>query len=156
MKFRLEVNGARHEVDVEPETPLLWVLRDELGLTGTKFGCGVAQCGACTVHLDGKPVRSCVTPVAAVRRRDVTTIEGVEGPVAEAVQTSWEGLQVPQCGYCQSGQVMTAIALLDHDQTPDDDAIDGAMTGNICRCATYPRIRRAVHDAAAKLGEAKS
>ena len=152
MKYRLEVNGEKREVDVAPDTPLLWVLRDDLGLVGTKYSCGVAQCGACTVHVAGRATRSCVMPVAAVEGRPVTTIEGTEGAVAAAVKESWEGLQVPQCGYCQSGQIMTAIALLERNAEPDDDAIDGAMTGNICRCATYPRIRRAIHEAAAKVG----
>ncbi len=152
MKYRLNVNGERREAEAEPGTPLLWVLRESLGLTGTKFGCGVAQCGACTVHLNGTPVRSCVLAVEAVGSRRITTIEGVGGPVAEAVQGSWETIQVPQCGYCQSGQIMTAIALLEEIERPSDDDIDGALTGNVCRCATYPRIRRAVHEAAAKLG----
>ncbi len=152
MKYRLNVNGERREAEAEPGTPLLWVLRESLGLTGTKFGCGVAQCGACTVHLNDTPVRSCVLAVEAVGSRRITTIEGVGGPVAEAVQGSWETIQVPQCGYCQSGQIMTAIALLEEIERPSDDDIDGALTGNVCRCATYPRIRRAVHEAAAKLG----
>ena len=150
MKYRLQVNGERREVEVAPDTPLLWVLRDELRLTGTKYSCGVAQCGACTVHVDGKATRSCVMPVAAVEGRAVTTIEGVAGGIAEAVQESWEALQVPQCGYCQTGQVMTTIALLERKKAPADDDIDAALAGNICRCATYPRIRRAVHEAAAK------
>ena len=149
-KYRLSVNGENRHVEVPPDTPLLWVLRDELKLTGTKYGCGVAQCGACTVHLDGRAARACVIPVAAVGGRKVTTIEGVQGPVAGAVQATWEGLQVPQCGYCQSGQVMTAIALLEQIPKPDDDDVDAALAGNVCRCATYPRIRRAVHEAAAK------
>ena len=152
MKFRLEVNGQRHEVDVAPDTPLLWVLRDELDLVGTKYGCGVAQCGACTVHVAGRATRSCVLPIAALDGRPVTTIEGTEGAVAAAVKESWEALQVPQCGYCQSGQIMTTIALLERRAKPDDDEIDGALAGNICRCASYPRIRRAVHEAAAKAG----
>ncbi len=152
MKYRLNVNGERREAEAEPGTPLLWVLRESLGLTGTKFGCGVAQCGACTVHLNDTPVRSCVLAVEAVGSRQITTIEGVGGPVAEAVQGSWEKIQVPQCGYCQSGQIMTAIALLEEIERPSDDDIDGALTGNVCRCATYPRIRRAVHEAAEKLG----
>lgn len=151
MKYKLTINGDERTVDVDAGTPLLWVLRDELGLTGTKYSCGVAQCGACTVHLDGKPVRSCVTPMRSLDRRGITTIEGVEGVVAAAVQESWESIQVPQCGYCQSGQIMTAIALLESDSTPDDRAIDAALAGNICRCATYPRIRQAVHDAATKV-----
>ncbi len=152
MKFRLEVNGQRREVDVAPDTPLLWVLREDLGLSGTKYGCGVAQCGACTVHVAGRATRSCVMPVSAVEGRPVTTIEGAEGAVAAAVMESWETLQVPQCGYCQSGQIMTTIALLERKAEPSDDDIDGALAGNICRCASYPRIRRAVHEAAAKAG----
>jgi len=151
MKYQLTINDKVREVDVDPGTPLLWVLRDDLQLTGTKYSCGVAQCGACTVHIDGKPTRSCVLPVNAVRGREVTTIEGVGGSLAAAVQESWDEIQVPQCGYCQSGQVMTAIALLDKVPSPSDDEISAAMTGNICRCATYPRIRKAVHQAAGKL-----
>ena len=151
MKYRLTINGKKREIEVESDTPLLWVLRDDLGLTGTKYSCGVAQCGACTVHVDGRPRRSCVMPVSAVEGREITTIEGVDGEVAAAVQSSWDEIQVPQCGYCQSGQVMTAIALLDKIEKPSDDDIDAAMTGNICRCATYPRIRQAVHKAAEKL-----
>jgi isoquinoline 1-oxidoreductase alpha subunit len=153
MRYKLEVNGRRHEVDAEPDTPLLWVLRDELRLTGTKFGCGIAQCGACTVHVDGEPKRSCVLPVSALGDREVVTIEGVNGPVAGAVQDAWEDLQVPQCGYCQSGQVMTTIALLEAKPKPTDDDIDGALAGNICRCATYQRIRNAVHAAAQAAGQ---
>ncbi|MEO1365924.1 MAG: (2Fe-2S)-binding protein [Acidobacteriota bacterium] len=153
MQFDLEINGEKHSVDVDPQTPLLWVLRDELGLNGTKYSCGVAQCGACTAHLDEVPVRSCVTPIKAVGGRKVTTIEGIEGPVAEAVQAAWEGLQVPQCGYCQSGQIMTTVALLREVPEPSDHDIDNALEGNLCRCATYLRIRGAVHEAAAKLGE---
>lgn len=152
MKFRLEVNGQRRQVDVAPDTPLLWVLRDDLGLTGTKYSCGVAQCGACTVHVGGRATRSCVMPVSAVDGRPVTTIEGVEGTIAEAVRESWEQLQVPQCGYCQIGQMMTAIALIERKPQPDDQDIDGALAGNVCRCATYPRIRRAVRVAASKAG----
>jgi isoquinoline 1-oxidoreductase alpha subunit len=150
MRFRLQVNGRRREIDVPADTPLLWVLRDNLGLAGTKYGCGVAQCGACTVHVGGRAKRSCVMPVAAVDGRPVTTIEGVEGAVAEAVRESWEQIQVPQCGYCQTGQMMTAIALIERQARPDDEDIDGALAGNVCRCATYPRIRRAVNVAAAK------
>ncbi len=152
MKYRLTVNGERREVEVEPDTPLLWVLRDELSLVGTKFGCGLSQCGACTVHVDGSPRRSCMLPVRSVDGRRVTTIEGVAGPVAEAVQATWETIQVPQCGYCQSGQIMAAIALLEKTSQPGNDDIDDALARNVCRCATYPRIRRAVHEAAAKLG----
>jgi isoquinoline 1-oxidoreductase alpha subunit len=148
----LRVNGKRLETSVSPETPLLWALRDELQLTGTKYGCGLAQCGACTVHLGGQAVRSCVTPVSAVGDREITTIEGVTGKVAQAVQGAWRRLDVVQCGYCQSGQIMSAIALLSAKPRPTDDDVDGAMTGNLCRCATYVRIRAAIHDAAADLG----
>jgi isoquinoline 1-oxidoreductase subunit alpha len=144
----LRVNGTTHEVDAEPNTPLLWVLRDDLRLTGTKFGCGVAQCGACTVHIDGRAARSCVTPAGAAQGREVVTIEGVSGTVAKAVQDSWRSLDVVQCGYCQSGQMMSAIALLAELPDPSDDDIDAAMTGNVCRCATYVRIRAAIKDAA--------
>lgn len=144
----IRINGAEKQVDVDPSTPLLWVLRDDLRLTGTKFGCGIAQCGACTVHLDGQPVRACVTPLGSVGTRAITTIEGVSGAVADAVRTAWTQLDVPQCGYCQSGQVMSAIALLSQTPRPTDDNIDAAMTGNVCRCATYTRIRAAIHEAA--------
>ncbi len=152
MRFEIKVNGESHEVDVDRDTPLLWILREDLRLTGTKYSCGRAQCGACTVHVAGSPVRSCVMPVDAVGKAGVTTIEGVSGPAAEAVKKAWTGLQVPQCGYCQSGQVMTAIALLKEIDRPSDDEIDGAMTGNVCRCATYVRIRKAIHQAAASKG----
>ena len=149
--FQVNVNGRVHAIDVLPDTPLLWVLRDTLGLTGTKFGCGIAQCGACTVFLDGKPLRSCSLPVSALGGREVTTIEGVSGREAEAVQRAWAARDVPQCGYCQSGQVMSAIALLREVKRPTDRDIDLAMNGNICRCATYVRIRAAIHDAARAL-----
>jgi len=149
--IRFILNGSERSVDIDPETPLLWVIRDEIGLTGTKYGCGVAQCGACTVHVDGSPRRSCVPPVELVEGSDITTIEGVAGPEAEAVQAAWIALDVPQCGYCQSGQIMSAVALLQMNPKPTDADIDGAMAGNICRCATYRRIRLAIHDAAAKL-----
>lgn len=145
------LNGREVTVSSEGDTPLLWVVRDELSLTGTKFGCGAAQCGACTMHLDGEPVRSCVTPVSDVAGRDVTTIEGISGPVAEAVRGAWQRLDVVQCGYCQSGQMMTAIALLDGIPAPSETDIDNAMTGNICRCNTYQRIRAAIHEAATTL-----
>ncbi|MEM9556585.1 MAG: (2Fe-2S)-binding protein [Acidobacteriota bacterium] len=148
MQYELRVNGETHSVEAEPDTPLLWVLREELGLSGTKFGCGIAQCGACTVHLADRPVRSCVLPVEYVGEKEIRTIEGLEGPVADAVRDAWVETQVAQCGYCQSGQVMSAIALLEQIPTPSDDDIDRAMNGNICRCATYPRIRRAIHAAA--------
>jgi len=144
----LKVNGQTHEVDVEPDTPLLWVLRDHLHLTGTKFGCGQALCGACTVHIDGQAMRACATPVEAAVGTEVTTIEGIAGDEARAVQTAWQRLDVVQCGYCQSGQIMTAVALLGGNPKPTDTDIDGALTGNICRCATYHRIRAAVHEAA--------
>ena len=145
------LNGEEVTVDVPDDTPLLWVLRDELRMTGTKFGCGIAQCGACTVMMNGMTRRSCVTPVSMVDGASVTTIEGIDGPEAEAVQAAWEGLDVPQCGWCQSGQVMSATALLREVPKPSDEDIDNAMAGNICRCATYVRIRKAIHDAADKL-----
>ncbi|MBV9079270.1 MAG: (2Fe-2S)-binding protein, partial [Methylobacteriaceae bacterium] len=134
--MKLKVNGAEREVSSPDDTPLLWVLRDELGLTGTKFGCGIAQCGACTVHVNGEPRRSCVTPLAALDGADVTTIEGAAGREADAVRKAWVALDVPQCGYCQSGQVMSAVALLTMNPKPDDEAIDLGMAGNLCRCAT--------------------
>ena len=149
MAVTLKVNGKTHALDIEPDMPLLWALRDEIGLTGTKFGCGIAQCGACTVHIDGKPVRSCVLPVSAVRDRAVTTIEGVGASAAGAkVQKAWLDLEVIQCGYCQSGQIMSAAALLASTPNPDDSDIDAAMAGNICRCGTYVRIRAAIKQAA--------
>ena len=148
----LRVNGKKRDVEVPPDTPLLWVLRDALQLTGTKYGCGVAQCGACTVHVGGRAVRSCITPLSAVGGREVTTIEGVGGKVAQAVQGAWTRLDVVQCGYCQSGQVMSAIALLAEKPRPTDADVDGALNGNVCRCATYVRIRAAVHAAAQDLG----
>ena len=148
MTIRFTLNGKDASYDGDPETPLLWVLRDDLGLTGTKYGCGVAQCGACTVHLDGLTRRACVTPVSTVAGAAVTTIEGLEGPVAKAVQDAWIALDVPQCGYCQSGQVMSAAGLLALNPAPSDADIDGAMAGNVCRCATYVRIRKAIHQAA--------
>ena len=151
MTFTIKVNGAAKTVDVDGETPLLWVLRDSLGLTGTKFGCGVAQCGACTVFLEGKALRSCTLPVAAVGDKEITTIEGVAGREAEAVRNAWIARDVPQCGYCQSGQVMSATALLRKIPRPTDRDIDLAMNGNICRCATYVRIRAAIKDAARTL-----
>ena len=149
--MKLNVNGTVHEIDAPAEMPLLWALRDLLDLTGTKFGCGMAQCGACTIHLDGAPVRSCVTPVSAAEGRAITTIEGVAGSeLGQRVQAAWIAEDVPQCGYCQSGQVMSAIALLRDHPTPTDADIDAAMDGNLCRCGTYNRIRRAIHRAAAK------
>ena len=151
MAISFTVNGEDRSVDVDPDTPLLWVLRDELRLTGTKFGCGIAQCGACTVHLNGMTRRACVTPISMVEGSDVTTIEGVEGAEAEAVRAAWTAIDVPQCGYCQSGQIMSATALLQQNGAPTDEDIDNAMAGNICRCATYVRIRKAIHDAAKTL-----
>lgn len=151
MKFNLNINGQEQEVEAELDTPLLWVLRDRLHLTGTKFGCGVAQCGACTVHIDGKTARSCVMPVQEVQGKAIETIEGISGPVVDAVQQSWQDLQVPQCGFCQSGQIMTAVVLLREVADPSDEDINAAMTGNACRCATYFRIRKAIRDAASNI-----
>ena len=149
MDFHLNVNRQTLAVDVEPDTPLLWVLRDALGMTGTKFGCGMALCGACTVHVDGEATRSCITPISAVGQRGVTTIEGVgDDPVGARVQAAWIEIDVPQCGYCQGGQIMSATALLKQTPAPNDDQIDDAMGGNICRCATYLRIRAAIKAAA--------
>ncbi len=150
MSLTLRINGETRPVEAEAETPLLWVLRDELDLTGTKYGCGVAACGACTVLVDGVATRSCQTFVGDLEGVEVTTIEGVEGPVAEAVQQAWRDLDVVQCGYCQSGQILSAIALLSEQPNPRDEDIDGAMYGNACRCATYQRIRAAIHQAAIK------
>ena len=147
--MKLQVNGTDHEVEAAPDMPLLWVLRDLMGLTGTKFGCGIAQCGACTVHIDGAPLRACVTPVSAVAGKKITTIEGLSSNGTHPVQQAWTELDVVQCGYCQSGQIMSAAALLAKVPTPTDTDIDQAMSGNICRCGTYPRIRAAVHRAAA-------
>lgn len=148
MAFNLTINGTTHEVDVEPETPLLWVLRDNIGLTGTKFGCGIAQCGVCTVHIDGQAVRSCMTPAAAAVGRQITTIEGLSPDGSHPVQRAWVEHTVPQCGYCQSGQIMAAAALLQRTPNPTDLDIDTAMMGQLCRCGTYQRIRKAIHRAA--------
>jgi isoquinoline 1-oxidoreductase alpha subunit len=149
---QLNVNGRDVRLEVDPATPILWALRDSLHLTGTKFGCGAALCGACTVHLDGNPVRACVTPVAGAAGRTITTIEAIgQDPVGKAVQAAWIRHDVPQCGYCQSGQVMSATALLRSNRAPSDADIDNAMSGNICRCGTYQRIRAAIKDAAATL-----
>jgi isoquinoline 1-oxidoreductase alpha subunit len=148
----LSVNGKEQQVEVADDTPLLWVLRDSLGLTGTKYGCGMALCGACTVHLDGSPIRSCVTPAAAAAGKKITTIEGLSGDRSHPVQKAWMELDVPQCGYCQSGQIMSAVALIAKNPTPSDADIDTAMAGNICRCGTYGRIRQAIHRAAALAG----
>ena len=151
MQYTLNINGKSREVEAEPGTPLLWVIRDELKLTGTKFGCGVAACGACTVHFNGSPIRSCSFPIDAVADNPITTIEGLDGPVAEAVQAAWRERDVVQCGYCQSGQIMSAVGFLSTNAKPSDDEIDAAMSGNACRCATYVRIRDAVKLAAEKL-----
>lgn len=149
----LTVNGTQHQIDAPPEMPLLWVLRDILGLTGTKYGCGIAQCGACTVHIDGAAIRSCQMPVGQVAG-EVTTIEGLGTPQApHPVQQAWIDHQVAQCGYCQSGQIMAAAAMLDLNDAPDDAQIDAVMSGNLCRCATYPRIRAAIHDAARRISQ---
>ena len=149
----LTINGTQRAVDADPDMPLLWALRDFLDLTGTKYGCGIAACGACTVHVNGQPVRSCQTALSEVDGKTVTTIEGVRGRVAEAVQNAWIKLAVPQCGYCQSGQIMSAIGLLTDNRKPTDADIDAALSGNLCRCATYQRIRAAVKDAATALGD---
>lgn len=150
--IQLDINGRAHQVDVAPDTPLLWVLRDTLQLIGTKYGCGQALCGACTVHLDGTPVRSCVLPVSAAVGGKISTIEAIDGErVGQAVQDAWRRLDVVQCGYCQSGQMMSAVALLRQNRRPSDADIDAAMSGNLCRCATYQRIRAAIHDAARAL-----
>jgi len=152
MSVSLQVNGVSHSVDVDDDTPLLWVLRDVLGLTGTKFGCGMALCGACTVHVDGAAIRSCVTPVSAIGTKSVTTIEAAEKTaVGRALQTTWVELDVVQCGYCQSGQIMSAAALLANKPKPKDTDIDAAMSGNVCRCGTYQRIRAAIHRAAGRV-----
>ncbi len=154
----LTINGERHDLDVDPSTPLLWAIREQTGLTGTKFGCGIAQCGACTVHLNGAPIRSCVTPVQAAANQNITTIEGIGSADSglHAIQQAWIDEQVPQCGYCQSGQIMSAVALLSENPAPSDEDIDRAMRGNVCRCGTYPRIRKGIKRAAAMLAEEQS
>jgi isoquinoline 1-oxidoreductase alpha subunit len=155
MAFSLNINGANHQVNVDGDTPLLWVLRDVLGLTGTKFGCGIALCGACTVHVAGVPRRSCITPINSLRGAAVTTIEAVDKtPQGKALQQAWLDLDVVQCGYCQSGQIMSAAALLKATPRPTDAEIDAAMAGNVCRCGTYQRIRSALHKAAKETGNA--
>ena len=151
MKLSLKINGASHDVDVEPETPLLWVIRDTIGLTGTKYGCGIAQCGACTVHIDGQPTKSCNINAASAVGKTITTIEGLSKDASHPIQKAWIEHTVPQCGYCQSGQIMSAAALLQRSPNPTDQQIDDAMAGNLCRCGTYAQIRDAIH-AAAKMG----
>jgi isoquinoline 1-oxidoreductase alpha subunit len=152
--MKLNINQTEHLITADPDTPLLWVLRDELALTGTKYGCGIGVCGSCTVLVDGKPVRSCITPIARVAGSQITTIEGVSQDNSHPVQRAWEALQVPQCGYCQSGQILSAIALLEEQAEPSDEAIDQAMSGVLCRCGTYPRIRQAIKQAASERRDA--
>ena len=149
--IHLTINGTSHALDLDPDMPLLWAVRDNLAMTGTKYGCGIGQCGACTVHLDGQPVRACQTRLGDVGAAKISTIEGVSGPVAEAVRAAWRKLDVVQCGYCQSGQIMSATALLRSKRKPTDADIDAAMNGNLCRCATYVRVRAAIHEAAKAL-----
>ena len=149
-RITLKVNGKRQQVDVSPDTPLLWVLRDHLDLTGTKYGCGIGQCGACTVHVNGEAMRSCALPIAAAEGAQITTIEGLSKEGDHPVQLAWQEIDVPQCGYCQAGQIMSAAALIKNNPSPSDADIDAAMQGNICRCGTYPRIRQAIHSAAKK------
>ena len=152
--IHLSINGTTQELDVDPDMPLLWALRDTVGLTGTKYGCGKALCGCCTVYLDGEPVRSCVLPIGSVAGRSITTIEGLQSDAGKAIQAAWLALQVPQCGFCQSGQIMNAAALIEENPSPTDSDIDQAMQGNICRCATYQRIRAGIKQAARSLAEA--
>lgn len=154
--FTLKINGQSHTVDVDPQMPLLWAIRDVVGLTGTKYGCGMAQCGACTVHLEGTPIRSCSLPVSAANNKNITTIEGLSNDNSHPVQQAWILEQVPQCGYCQSGQIMAATALLKRNPAPTDKDIDAAMQGHICRCGTYPRIRKAVKTAATLMNQKAS
>ena len=151
MQYQLNINGINHKIDVEPDMPLLWAIRDVVGLKGTKFGCGIAQCGACTIHLDGNPIRSCTYPVAGAVGKKITTIEGIGVNHLSAIQEAWIEMQVPQCGYCQSGQIMSATALLKAKPNPTDAEIDNALQGNICRCGTYQRVRSAIHLAASKM-----
>ena len=150
MIISLKINGINYKLDSDPSTPLLWVIREQIGLTGTKFGCGIAQCGACTVHLNGIPIRSCITPLGSVIDQEITTIEGITPPATDVlhpVQQAWLEIQAPQCGYCQSGQIMAAVALLNENKNPNDDQINTAMKGNICRCGTYPRIKKGIKKA---------
>jgi isoquinoline 1-oxidoreductase alpha subunit len=154
-RTNLQVNGQSHTVEVANDTPLLWVLRDQLGLSGTKFGCGVGQCGACTVHINGVPTKSCMTPVSTVGRKQITTIEGLSSDASHPLQQAWQELDVPQCGYCQAGQIMTAAALLKENPTPTEEEIEGAMAGNLCRCATYTRIKAGIQRAAELAGQPK-
>ncbi|MDA0679695.1 MAG: (2Fe-2S)-binding protein [Proteobacteria bacterium] len=148
------INGAAYDIDADPDTPLLWALRDTLGMTGTKYGCGIGACGACTVHVDGQATRSCLAPLASVAGKSITTIEGLGAEGLHAAQQAWMDENVPQCGYCQAGQIMSAASLLARNNRPTDDDIDIAMAGNLCRCGTYPRIRKAIHNAASKLSDA--
>jgi len=150
--INLTINGQSHSLDIDPNTPLLWAIRDTVGLTGTKYGCGVSQCGACTVHMDGKAIRSCVTPISIAQGKDITTIEGLDSKIATAVQNAWVKLDVVQCGYCQSGQIMSAVDLLTQNRQPSDDDIDNFMNGNLCRCNTYVRIKAAIKEAAKSIG----
>jgi len=152
MAFDLTINGRAHRVDADPQTPLLWIIRDHLGLTGTKFSCGIGQCGACTVHVDGRAVRSCSVPASTAAGKRVTTIEGLTGQPGEALKAAWIEEDVPQCGWCQTGQIMSAAILLAENSAPSDEDIDAGMAGNVCRCATYQRIRKAIHRAAVALG----
>ncbi len=152
---QLSVNGRLHDIEVDPQTPLLWVLREQLQLTGSRYGCGIGVCGACTVHVDGTPIRSCLLPLASVIGKSITTIEGLSEGLSHPVQIAWREVRVPQCGYCQSGQIMSAAALLDSHPHPTDEQIDAAMSGNLCRCGTYNRIRHAIHEAARLRDEKK-
>ncbi|MDC0602244.1 (2Fe-2S)-binding protein [Aliiglaciecola sp.] len=156
MAITLDINGSKKQVDVSDDTPLLWVLRDELQLTGTKFGCGMAQCGACTVHVNGTPQRSCVLPVEAAKNMQITTIEAINSDISQALQLAWQELDVPQCGYCQSGQIMSAVGVLTNHRKPSDEQIDNGMSGNLCRCASYGKIREAIHLAADKLAKSEA
>ena len=153
--LEINVNGNKKRIDVDPDMPLLWVIREELSMTGTKFGCGAGICGACTVHLDGSPIHSCLMPVSAAVNKKITTIEGMSGEIVESLQKNWVAENVPQCGYCQSGQIMSAAALLESNSKPTDKDINDAMSGNLCRCGTYQRIRRAIHKTADKLADKK-